>query len=86
MTVCGPFINMKLLVELLPGLNPMSVYRYNTEKAQWRRLPPPDAVLAGDVNLWTVDTIMEWSDRVGMRLNRDTVEAAAEAQFSVPGA
>lgn len=80
MTACV-YVNMKLLVELFPNMNAMSIYRWNTAKAKRNRLPAPDAVLAGDVHLWTVDSIMDWSDRCGMGLDRDTVESAAEAQF-----
>ena len=79
MTACGPFVNMKLLVELLPQVHPMSTYRYNTAKAKGKRLPKPDLDIGG-VSVWEVDTIQAWADRAGLTLDPDVLSRICQTQ------
>lgn len=76
---CPPLVNMRLLVELFPQFNSMSIYRWNTAKAKRNRLPDPDLVV-GDVALWEVDTILAWAGERGIVPDVDTLEKICQSQ------
>lgn len=65
MSDCPTLVNMALIVELFPSYNNVSVYRWRNTTGK-NRLPDPDLVV-GTVDLWYLDTILDWTHTVGKR-------------------
>lgn len=55
MSVCAPFITMKLLRELFPDRHEVTVWR-------WRKAMPAPDLVVGHVDLWALDTILVWCE------------------------
>lgn len=72
MNQCEPLVNMALLVELFPQHNQITVYRRFRNRKGEGGLPDPDLVV-GHVDLWFVQTILDWAESVGKVLDQEVL-------------
>lgn len=82
MSACsGPFVNMKLIYELFPQFNPVSVSRWNrSDKSKpGRSLPKHDLALGG-LYLWKLETVLSWADAQDIPVDWDAVHRVIDSQ------
>lgn len=82
MTVCPPLVSMKLLCELFPDKNPVTVYRWRNTTGRMR-LPEPDLDVDGHAVLWSVQTITAWAAERKLALDESVLERICKDQDSV---
>lgn len=75
---CPPLLNMQCVVELFPQYNPVTVYRWRNTKGK-ARLPEPDLVV-GQVDMWTVQTILDWAEAAKKNLDHDVLNRIVSTQ------
>lgn len=74
------YIGMPVLRELFPNRPKETLWRYNTTRGGRFQLPPSDLDYGQRDPAWTVETIIEWADRTGLR--KEMNEAALERILS----
>jgi hypothetical protein len=79
MTACAPFVNMRLLVELFPQYNEITVYRRFRNRKGEGGLPAPDLTV-GQVDLWSVETITTWAEATGKELDPGVLARICQTQ------
>lgn len=68
---CPPFVTMHLLKQLFPTKHEATVWRWNTVAGKGNRLPASD-LDGGPANpIWSLDTILDWAERTGLRADMD---------------
>lgn len=70
------FIGMPMLRELFPGRASSTLWRWNGDRGGKFRLPESDLDFGQRDPAWTVDTIIEWADRTGLRKEMDEAALA----------
>lgn len=65
------FIGMPLLRELFPTKAKETIWRWNTDRGGKNRLPASDVDFGQRDPGWTVETILEWADRTGLKAEMD---------------
>lgn len=81
MSECPPFVevDMKLVTELFSSYNTATVWRWNTAKAGKNPLPAYDREFGG-TKVWRLDTIVEWANRTGRRMDDAVLSKILECQ------
>lgn len=78
------FLGMPALRELFPNRPEQTIWRWNTHRGGRYQLPPTDVDYGQRDPGWTVDTIIEWADRTGLRKEMDS-DALARFLSDVEG-
>lgn len=78
MSDCGPYVNMRVLRELFPDKHEVTVWR-------WRKAMPAPDLVVGHVELWALDTILEWTATRKLTPDPDAVTRLCEDQAGSVG-
>lgn len=70
---CPPLVTMKLLRELFPDKHEVTVWR-------WRKVMPEPDLVVGHVDLWQLDTILDWCQGRRMTPDAGVVERIIKEQ------